>query len=94
MKLETLAGFYSLSFFNLHIKSDEDLSLMLKKYTQTFVHEFLHYIQDIILPYNIRLNLTNLSLFSFINLYAIEKGYLTIPFNNWNDESIEIIKQR
>lgn len=64
MKLEYATGFYNISFFNINIKTKEELTQnILKKEEATFTHEFIHYLQDLILPYNIRYNLSNVRYF-------------------------------
>lgn len=64
MKLDYAEGSYKLSFFNISIKTEEELSRnVLEKNNSTFIHEFIHYLQDLILPYNIRYNLSNVRWF-------------------------------
>ena len=54
------SGLYNISFFNMKIDTSEELTNeVIKKEESTFIHEFIHYLQDLILPYNIRVNLSN-----------------------------------
>jgi len=79
MKLNYTEGSYNLSFFNMIIKTDEELSRdVIEKNKSTFVHEFIHYLQDLILPYNIRYNLSNVCRFSDILEFAHKHGSITI----------------
>lgn len=94
MKLNSIDGEYYPSFFTMVLKTNDDVEVAIEQNTQTFVHEFIHYLQDFILPYNIRLNLTNLSLFQNIRISAVEKRKLTRPFNDWNENSRILRTQR
>lgn len=87
MKLNDICGYYNPSFFNMVLETDEYISSAINKYSATFTHEFIHYIQDIIFPYNIRMNLSRLRWFLNIRQSAIKKGYLTCPFNDWDSDS-------
>ena len=94
MQLYDINGSYYPSFFYMSLETNEDISTALDKYTQTFVHEFIHYLQDLILPYNIRLNLTNLALFGDIRQSVMEAGELVRPFTKWNENSVLLRDQR
>lgn len=87
MRLNDINGHYNPSFFNMVLETNEDISGAINKYTATFVHEFIHYIQDIILPYNIRMNLSRLRWFSNMQQSAFSKGYIMCPFNDWYSDS-------
>lgn len=87
MRLNNINGQYHPSFFNIVLETDENISTAVKKHTSTFVHEFIHYLQDLILPYNIRLNLSKLRWFSNIRESAIKHGRLVRPFSDWDDDS-------
>lgn len=94
MKLNYTEGSYNLSFFNIIIETDEELSQnVIEKNKSTFVHEFIHYLQDLILPYNIRFNLSNVCWFFNILESAHRHGSITCPFNEWNDESRTLLTQ-
>lgn len=91
MKLYYAEGSYSLSFFNISINTEEELSQdVLEKNKSTFVHEFIHYLQDLVLPYNIRYNLSNVRWFFNILETAHENGRISRPFTEWNDESSKL----
>lgn len=93
MKLSDICGYYNPSFFNMVLETEENIEVALNKYSATFAHEFIHYIQDIILPYNIRVNLSRLLWFSDIQQFALRNGYIMRPFNNWGDEAKTTILQ-
>ena len=88
MKLEYATGFYNISFFNINIGTKEELTQdVLKKEEATFTHEFIHYLQDLILPYNIRYNLSNIRWFLNILESAYKHGEIIRPFDEWTVES-------
>ena len=83
--LENSNGEYALSFFSVHIDTeDSDIEEIKKKYTSTFVHEFLHYLQDLVLPYNIRTNLSNIAYFYNIIECTQSKKIIERPFKEFD----------
>lgn len=88
MKLDYATGFYNISFFNINIETEEELTQdVLKKNEATFIHEFIHYLQDLVLPYNIRYSLSNVRWFFNILESAHKIGSINRPFSEWNNES-------
>ena len=88
MKLNYSEGFYNLSFFNINIDTQEELTKqVLEREDSTFVHEFIHYLQDLVLPYSIRFNLSNVRWFFNILKVAHNEGYIDRPFDKWNEDS-------
>lgn len=88
MKLDYATGFYNISFFNINIETEEELTQdVLKKNEATFIHEFIHYLQDLVLPYNIRYSLSNVRWFFNILESAHKIGSINRPFSDWNNES-------
>ena len=88
MKLDYATGFYNISFFNINIETEEELTQdVLKKNEATFIHEFIHYLQDLVLPYNIRYSLSNARWFFNILESAHKIGSINRPFSEWNNES-------
>lgn len=88
MKLDYATGFYNISFFNINIETEEELTQdVLKKNSATFIHEFIHYLQDLVLPYNIRYSLSNVRWFFNILESAHKSGSINRPFSEWNNES-------
>ena len=94
MQLNDVDGCYYPSFFCMKLDASEDIDITLEENTQTFIHEFIHYLQDLLLPYSIRLNLTNLSLFVDVQQSANQKEKLVRPFREWNGNSRLLKKQR
>lgn len=93
MRLKNIDGSYNPSFFNIVLETNEDISLAIQKYTPTFVHEFIHYLQDLLLPYSLRLNFTRLSWFLRIRESADKNGCIKLPFNEWDNNESVLIKQ-
>lgn len=88
MKLNYSNGSYNLSFFNIEIETDERLTPdVMEKNRPTFVHEFVHYLQDLILPYNIRHNLSYVRFFYNILEAAHRNASIALPFQGWDHES-------
>lgn len=85
MRLNDISGHYCPSFFNIVLDTNEELPLAVQKYTATFMHEFIHYLQDLTLPYNLRLNFTNLARFLRICESANKNGNINMPFSDWSD---------
>ena len=82
------SGLYNISFFNMKIDTSEELTNeVIKKEESTFIHEFIHYLQDLILPYNIRVNLSNVRWLFNILGEAYKKRTIKRPFEDWNNES-------
>lgn len=84
MPLNSIKGEYIPSFFSIILKTDEDISVAIEKNESTFIHEFIHYLQDLILPYTIRVNLSNIRWFLNIQQFAINNGYIKRPFKEWD----------
>lgn len=88
MKLDYTMGFYNISFFNINIETEEELTQdVLEKNKAIFIHEFIHYLQDLVLPYNIRYSLSNVRWFFNILESAHKIGSIKRPFSEWNNES-------
>lgn len=81
-------GYYMPSYFFIHIDSDEELDTIISNNSQTFAHEYIHFLQDLVLPYCIRANLTAISQLSCINTYAIENKDVIRPFDQWNEDCL------
>ncbi|MBL5826887.1 hypothetical protein [Serratia fonticola] len=52
----------------------------------TLFHEFLHFIQDITLPYLIRQSTVSILERYYFSISAIEAKQITVPFYNWPDD--------
>ena len=93
MIIEAANGYYSPSFFFITIKSDEELEGIIDNNQQTFAHEYIHFLQDLILPYCIRVNLTRISQLGCISEYAANHSKVTRPFKEWNEDCTLTNKQ-
>jgi len=87
MPLNSIEGKYIPSFFSIILETDEDISVAIEKDESTFIHEFIHYLQDLILPYTIRVNLSNIRWFLNIQQFAVNNGYIKRPFKEWDDDA-------
>lgn len=95
MQLNYSEGYYNLFFFNINIKTNEQLSEgILRKEGATFFHEFIHYLQDLVLPYNIRCNLSNVRFFYNVLEVAHNTSCINRPFSEWNNESNILLTQK
>lgn len=86
MKLNYINGCYNPSFFNMTLDTDERIETAIGNYPETFIHEFIHYLQDLILPYNIRLNMGLMRQFLNVRRYAVGGREIERPFDHWDDD--------
>lgn len=86
MLTRTAGGYYQPSHFFIHIDSEEDFDELLLNNQQTFEHEYIHFLQDIILPYCIRTNMTTISKLACVNTYAYQHKEIVRPFIMWNED--------
>ncbi len=101
MRLKQNAGNYALSFFNIWLNDMDAFSEDGCRKSATFVHEFLHYLQDLNLPYNIRLNMSQWRRFGELRNAVRKinddgKGSVTVhlPFDKWSEETQMVINQQ
>lgn len=92
MRLNVSEGTYSPSYFYMHIHTKDALEKNLLSHSQTFSHEYIHFLQDLFLAYNIRLNIGQLRRFALVASKASEIGF-TQPFDQWDDDSKIVQKQ-
>ncbi|MCO7614155.1 hypothetical protein NJH83_28350 [Pseudomonas chlororaphis] len=96
MRLKTakdgMEGSYEPSYFIMKIDTSEKLTDNLDRHSQTFIHEYIHFIQDIFLPYCIRNNVNEVYRFVYVTDKAKEKP-IERPFNEWNHELSCISRQ-
>jgi len=79
MFLQNAEGEYKPSFFIIHLKTDRDIQVCAAENEATFTHEYLHFIQDLILPYCIRENLRHLATFFDQMDNAHSAGEIRLP---------------
>jgi hypothetical protein len=75
-------GEYEPSFFIIRINSDDSVDECLVKNRSVFVHEYIHFLQDLILPYCIREGLVRLAKFFDRKDFYLMKKEIRLPDNN------------
>ncbi|WP_336720705.1 hypothetical protein [Acinetobacter soli] len=93
MKIQTANGYYLPSFFFMKIESNDDVLELIENNEQTFVHEYIHFLQDLILPYNIRNTLISNRYFSLINSIGYRDKEIIRPFSKWDEDAELTMKQ-
>lgn len=88
--LKQIMGTYIPSGFSIYLNK---LPHNLNTRDATFVHEYTHFLQDIILPYCIRQNLVFVNNFAWISKMAEINQKLTRPFREWSDDCNLTFKQ-
>lgn len=96
MKLRTteggMEGDYEPSYFFMRIDTAEKLDSNIDRHSQTFIHEYIHFIQDIFLPYCVRNNVNEIHRFVYI-ADKTKKEPISRPFDNWSAELLCIEQQ-
>lgn len=87
MEIRAANGSYSLSNFFMIIKSNEEIEECIRSNEQTFVHEYIHFLQDLILPYSIRYTLVSKRRFLSVLLHANKEKKITRPFSEWDEDT-------
>jgi hypothetical protein len=88
MSLKTVDGWYEPGFFYIGIDSDEKIDNAISNNLGTFIHEYIHFLQDITLPYLLRQSIIFYRSFSHVvNTINMSKGILSIPFENWDEDT-------
>jgi hypothetical protein len=86
MSLRTADGWYEPGFFYIGINSDEKIFNAITGNTGTFIHEYIHFLQDITLPYLLRQSGIFYRSFSYV-LDAIRRGVFRKPFEDWDEDT-------
>lgn len=89
MFLRNIDGSYLPSFFTIMLMTDDDERNAIENNQATFVHEYIHYLQDLILPYCIRVNMSYVRWFYNICCVARKSNEIKRPFNDWDKDSID-----
>lgn len=84
-------GTYNLSFFNINLNTDEPVisAINSSKTWHIFAHEYLHFLQDLLLPYAIRCNQHRIYCLSSIIKKAIETKKISRPYTDFDPEEQE-----
>lgn len=86
MFLKNAEGSYEPAFFIIRIESDEQPEQLAKQHEATFVHEYLHFLQDLVMPYCMRENTVLLEIFHAQINHARETTEMHLPSNFINEE--------
>jgi len=81
--LKQVMGTYIPARFSIHLNI-EPQNLNIKD--ATFVHEYIHFMQDLLLPYCIRQNLVFINEFAWLSREAENSGKIIRPFTKWCEE--------
>ncbi|MBB1314937.1 hypothetical protein [Aliivibrio sp. SR45-2] len=93
MKIRTASGFYLPSCFFMQIDSDDDVINAINNNSQTFAHEYIHFLQDIIFPYSIRYTMMENLKFGQIDFSSNSLERLERPFDTWDADTNVVIRQ-
>jgi hypothetical protein len=87
MLLKHVAGTYQPSFFIIRIDADCAIEQVAAENRETFLHEYVHLLQDLTLPYAIRASLAQLRAF-FLQIDTVKAaGEIKVPFTLNDDET-------
>ncbi|MGY0782085.1 hypothetical protein ACW7BC_29760 [Azospirillum argentinense] len=78
-------GEYILSYFFVMLDTNAKLDGMNLLDSSAFFHEYIHFLQDIFLPYCARRNLIETRCLRLIDNVALDKGFF-LPFDSWGDD--------
>lgn len=89
MKSVITHGSYKTSYFYIKIYTKKDIQTWLKEDGNIayWIHEIIHYLQDLVLPYNINQILYKAIGFEEVISFINKEGYLKLDFNdNWSQQ--------
>lgn len=91
IRLNASDGSYATSYFFMQIETHDNPTSLPSVHDQTFVHEYIHFLQDLLLSYNIRVNIGQIQRFELVSSTASSEG-ITRPFEQWrnDDELVEL----
>lgn len=94
LRATDMNGEYSPAFFTIKLDSSEVNYDMIDLIANpTFIHEYIHFMQYLILPYCIRMNLSYIRYFNDICQFGKKESKIEIPFKNWAEDTKELRKQ-
>lgn len=93
MQLRSYDGDYFPSFFTIQLDTNVFSDDFSPCQNSTCIHEYIHFIQDLILPYCIRTNLSYMRLFNNVCKYAKEHNKIDIPFTDWDSDEFDLKQQ-
>lgn len=92
MFLKNTAGTYEPAFFIIRIDADQAPEDLLAENESTFIHEYVHLLQDLVLPYCMRENIARLETFLLQIQNARQQGELRLP-SSYSDANVELVKR-
>ncbi|ARL21188.1 hypothetical protein [Burkholderia pseudomallei] len=92
MFLRNADGSYEPAFFIIRVESDELPEQLAEANESTFVHEYLHLLQDLVMPYCMRENMVLLETFLLQIANAKEKNEMHLP-SEYSDEHVRLAKR-
>ena len=92
MLINSADGSYMPSYFYMRIDSEDGIEIV-EKNQPTFVHEYIHFLQDLILPYCIRNNLGRINEFAYLVNHSKQEQQLIRPFNQWGEDQDLVYEQ-
>lgn len=79
MFLKSVEGVYEPSFFIIRLLTKQAIEEVAEMNSSTFIHEYIHFLQDLFLPYCIRENLAHLATFFAHMDRAKSQGEIRLP---------------
>jgi hypothetical protein len=73
------AGEYEPAYFIIRIDADQPPEELLQKNESTFFHEYIHLLQDLVLPYCMRENMVRMETFFVLIQQARQSGEMRLP---------------
>lgn len=93
MELDSIGASYRTSHYYIRINTDRDPVDAINDSDNVFIHEYIHFIQDMILPYCFRNSMFIAKKAESIKLDANISGDLERPFSNWSDDCKTVEEQ-
>ncbi|MGM3274763.1 hypothetical protein [Ralstonia sp. 24A2] len=90
--MKNAEGSYEPAFFIIRIESDEQPEELAEANASTFAHEYLHLLQDLIMPYCMRGNIVLLETFLLQIANARETREMHLP-SDYSDEHVRLAKK-
>ncbi len=94
MILRNASGEYEPSYFIIRVDSDEPVTTLAERHTSTFVHEYVHFLQDLILPYCIRENAIRLEEFFILIDAARRERSMHLPNRLSEDAMFDVTRRQ
>lgn len=90
--MDGMEGDYEPSYFFMKIDTAQKLDEKMDRHGQTFIHEYIHFIQDIFLPYCVRNNVNEVYRFVYV-MDKTKKEPILRPFDDWSSQLLCIERQ-